>query len=114
MTRDDRPRRRPAHDPHDELHEEPAVDEHARRRTEALGWLDGALEQTTIDAVESTWAMLADATPSSRAHARATRGRLFWSSLSPVDGEVVDLDRWRASGTDDDGVGYSDGGAAAA
>ncbi|MCW2924453.1 MAG: hypothetical protein JWM98_1857 [Thermoleophilia bacterium] len=45
--------------------------------------LDGALDETMLDAIQGVWTTLEHAAADAPAHARAVRSRMFWESLAP-------------------------------
>jgi hypothetical protein len=80
-----------------DAHSRTDEDRPAERATRVLSHLDGALDETMLDAMTGTWSMLEHAAANAPAHARAVRARLFWESLRPggaaaePSGIVVDL-----------------------
>lgn len=63
----------------------------AERTTRLIAHLEGALEQSMLEAMSGVWSMLEHASTDAPAHARAVRSRLFWESLSP-GGAALDAD----------------------
>lgn len=66
-----------------DAHSRDDVDARSQRTTHLIRHLEGALDQSMLDAMSGVWSTLEHAAADSGSHGRAVRSRLFWESLSP-------------------------------